>query len=210
MPAGSSFTTAIDLRLGLPVAVGGPYVCGATLDVYASHALCCKRKAGRGIRTSQVNTRIKAALADAGNLSVLEPSGLTRQEGKRPDGATVLPYEEGLPMAWNATLIHTCAPSYLRVSAHEAGVAASAAEERKRLKYSSLSGRVVFYPVDLETLGAFGRSASELFDTIARRVEELSGDIGARARLHRQIAAAVQLGTRRASLRPEAADFCLT
>ena len=169
-------------------------MCGATLDVFGNHALCCKHGSARGVRHSEVNNRIKEALDRAGCISVLEPPGLIRQDGKRPDGATVLPFEDGLPIAWDATIIHTCAPSYLRVSTHEAGAAAAAAEERKRLKYISLSGRVVFYPVALETLGAFGRSASELFDTIARRIEARSGENGSRARLHRQIAAAVQLG----------------
>ena len=41
--------------------------------------------------------------------------------------------------------------------------------------YRSLSWRAVFYPVGLETLGAFGRLASQLFEMIARHIEALSG-----------------------------------
>ena len=48
--------------------------------------------------------------------------------------------------------------------------------------------------VGLETLGAFGPIARALLDEIARRIQERLGFAGARARLYRQIPAAVQIG----------------
>ena len=69
---------------------------------------------------------------------------MTRVDGKRPDGATVLPYDNGLPMAWDATIIHTCAPSRVQVTAIKSGSGAAAAEIRKEAKFASLSGRVLF------------------------------------------------------------------
>ena len=119
---------------------------------------------------------------------------MTRTDGKRPDGATVLPYERGLPMAWDATIVHTCAQSYRQLTSVNAGAATGAAEIRKRRKYSALSERIDFRPVGLETLGPFGPSAIELLHSIASRIRARTGDSGARVRLYRQIAAAVQIG----------------
>ena len=49
---------------------------------------------------------------------------------KRPDGMTVLPYSRRVPMAWDAAIVHTCAPSYLHATASSSGAAAAAAEDR--------------------------------------------------------------------------------
>ena len=90
---------------------------------------------------------------------MLEPPGLTRTDGKRPDGVTVLPFERGLPMAWDVTVVHTCAPSYLGVAVYEAGSVAAAAETKKETKYTPIKDRATFRAIGIETLGAFGPSA---------------------------------------------------
>ena len=45
-----------------------------------------------------------------------------------------------------------------------------------------------FRSVGLETLGLFGSSATELFDSIASRIRAKTGHARARTRLYRQIA----------------------
>ena len=101
------------------------------------HALSCNcnRGVNRGARHKQVNTRIRAVLAAASCATLLEPTGLSRSDGKRPEGVTVLPYERGLPLAWDATITYTCAQSYVQVTAVHAGAAAAAAEKHKKSKY---------------------------------------------------------------------------
>ena len=116
-----------------------------------------------------MNELIKQSLSEAGVVSLLEPVGLLLEDGKRPDGITVMPFEDGLPKAWDATIIHTCAPSYLHKTAVSPGSGAAAAEDRKAVKYSSLAGRVRFRAVAIETVGAFGPSARELFEDIAEK-----------------------------------------
>ena len=61
-------------------------------------------------------------------------------------------------------------------------------------KYRTLTDRVDFRAVGLETFGAFGPSAIALFDDIGARIDVRRGSPGARLRLYRQIAAAIQLG----------------
>ena len=127
-------------------------------------------------------------------MSVLELLGLAPDDGKRPDGVTVLPFERCLPMAWDATITHTCSSSNLHETAVLAGAGAAAAKVRKEAKYSSLADRVQFRDVEIETIGAFGPSAHRLVDEIAGRIESRTGVAGARVILYRHIAAAVQTG----------------
>ena len=145
-------------------------------------------------REFEVNARIKRALADAGVASTLEPVGLDVANGKRPDGATILPFARGREMAWDATICHTCAPTYISATAVNPRAAAELAESKKARKYASISDRIDFRAVGIETLGAFGSSARALLDDIARRIRDRSGLPGAKARLYRQISAAVQIG----------------
>ena len=44
---------------------------------------------------------------------MLEPSGLDRGDGKRPDGITVNPYSRGRCLIWDATCVNTFASSKL-------------------------------------------------------------------------------------------------
>ena len=138
--------------------------------------------------------RIRAALSEAGATSILEPPGLARIDGKRPDGVTVLPFERGLPLAWDATIRHTSAPTYTHLTSINAGSAAALAETAKEKKYAPLADRVRFFPVGLETLGAFGPSALQLVDAVASRIRARTGEQGARTRLCRRLAAAIQMG----------------
>ena len=190
----SAFTVALGLRLGLPVATPGTCRCGRDLDVFGDHALTCGKGVGRGARHAEINSRIRSFLSEAGCPSVLEPTGLVRSDGKRPDGATVLPFDKGLPMAWDATVRHTSASSYLHLTSISAGAAAAAAEAAKDKKYAALADRIHFVPVGLETLGAFGPSAKDLFDELSSRIRARTGNSGARNSLYRRIAAAIQIG----------------
>ena len=100
-------------------------------------------------------------------------------------------------MAWDATVIHTCAPSHLHVSAVTARAAATAGELRKSKKYADMSEQYDFRPVGMETLGAFGPQALELVDSLSARIFNQSGDIGTRSRILRRLAAAIQAGNAR-------------
>ena len=58
----------------------------------------------------------------------------------------------------------------LNLSAADPGHAARAAEERKRLKYLSVTDRHVFVPVAVETSGVIGPSATTLLREIGHRL----------------------------------------
>jgi hypothetical protein len=43
--------------------------------------------------------------------STLEPKGLPRNNGKRPDGMTLVPWIKGQPLVWDVTIVDTLAGS---------------------------------------------------------------------------------------------------
>ena len=58
-----------------------------------------------------------------------EPAGLSRDDGKRPDGVTLLPWARGKAMAWDVTVPDTYADSHLADTATTAGAAAKQGSE---------------------------------------------------------------------------------
>src|SRR6218665_2935563 len=57
-------------------------------------------------------------------IIIKEPPGLLRSDGKRPDGLTLIPWQAGRSLIWDATVIDTLAASYLPATAATAGAAA--------------------------------------------------------------------------------------
>ena len=78
---------------------------------------------------------------------------LTRTDGKRPDGKSLIPWSNGKPLVWDVTVTDTLANTYVYASSQNAGAAAAAAETRKQTKYSHLSTNYNFTPIALETFG---------------------------------------------------------
>ena len=54
-----------------------------------------------------------------------EPTGLVTQGGKRPDGATLIPWSKGKALAWDVTVADTYADSHISRKSLEAGAAAN-------------------------------------------------------------------------------------
>ena len=86
---------AVGLRLGVNLCELHQCPCGKLVDARGTHGLTCKRGTARVIRYNQLNDIGRRALVRANIPSVLEPSGLTRGDGKRPDGMTLIPWQGG-------------------------------------------------------------------------------------------------------------------
>ena len=90
-----SFRVAIALRVGADVCIPHSCRCGGRMDSRGLHGLSCRYSAGRFPRHSAMNDVVKRALQKAGLPSVLEPPGLDRGDGSRPDGITIFPFSGG-------------------------------------------------------------------------------------------------------------------
>ena len=105
--------------------------CGKLVDAHSTHGLSCKRGAARAIRHHQLNDIVCRALVRANIPSVLEPSGLSIGDGKRPDGMMLIPLRGGNNATWDVTIIDTVADAYLHLSSTCAGSAAEGTASRK-------------------------------------------------------------------------------
>jgi len=70
---------------------------------------------------------------------VKESAGLSRDDGKRPDGVTLLPWAKGKPLEWDITVPDTYADSHLADTATTAGTAADKAAGNNEAKYRQLA-----------------------------------------------------------------------
>ena len=59
------------------------------------HGLSCTKSAGRFSLHATLNSFINQTLGSQNLPSMLEPRGLYRTDGKRPDGVTMIPWEMG-------------------------------------------------------------------------------------------------------------------
>ena len=110
--------------LRLRVTLCHPHWChqrGADVYHLAVHGLSCGKSLGRHPRHAAVHEMIKRSLASARIPSHLEPTDVMRSDGKRSDGATVMPWKSGQTSAWDANCLDTLAPSRVALTAREAG-----------------------------------------------------------------------------------------
>ena len=128
---------------------------------------------GRVQRHAQINDLIHRALIRAEIPSSKEPLGLSSDDGKRPDGLTLVPWHSGHSATWDVTVVHTLAASYVAQSAVQppAGKAAKIAAERKSAKYSGLSSSHIFIPVAVESLGQLADDAHRFITDIWQKNE---------------------------------------
>ena len=179
---------AVGLRLGVPLC--HPHTCchcGTLVDKWATHGLSCNKSEGRFSRHAAFNDIIKRSLAAAHIPSMLEPTGLCRSDGKRPDGVTIIPWKSGRTLVWDATCTDTFAASHLAQAAREAGAVAALAEERKKAK-------LLVVAVVVETADAMGSDALDFFADIGSRVKAATNEAQSRAFILQQVSVALQRG----------------
>ncbi|XP_028167451.1 uncharacterized protein LOC114357861, partial [Ostrinia furnacalis] len=124
--------------------------------------------AGRVSRHACINDVIRRALVAINVPAVLEPNGIFRDDGKRPDGMTLIPWKQGRPLVWDATCADTLAPSHTGGTSLAAGAAAASAECSKRRKYAALNESYIFVPFGVETMGPWGPSARSFYKELAK------------------------------------------
>ena len=101
---------ATGLRLGAPIVRPHTCRCGTPVLADGIHGLSCRSSAGRHLRHSLANDVIARAFHSADTPCDLEPPGLLRGDGKRPDGATHIPWSRGRCLLWDFTCPDTLAP----------------------------------------------------------------------------------------------------
>ena len=138
---------AIGLRFGLIICDPHSCPCGGVVDAKGIHGPSCKLSAGRSIRHLK-----STILSTQSRRSVYQRTArFAPGEDKLPDGLTLVPWQGGRCLAWDATVVDTLAPSYVAASAQVTGSAAQAAVERIVSKYAGLPASHIFIPIAIET-----------------------------------------------------------
>ena len=109
------------------------------VDCRGTHGLSCKESLARIAKHSYINDIIYRALVRAKTASVKEPVGLSRTDGKRPDGLTLIPCQVDKNLVWDVTVVDTIANSYLTSTSVTAGSTAELAASRKEEKYVDMA-----------------------------------------------------------------------
>jgi hypothetical protein len=125
------YTVRIGLRLGCNLCTPHICKCNAKVDEIGTHGLSCFKSSGRFSRHTEINSIINRSLTSIHVNSILEPNGLSRDDGKRPDGMTLVPWIKGQPLVWDVTVVDTLADSYVLKSSEVSGSAAEMACKRK-------------------------------------------------------------------------------
>ena len=97
------------------------------------HGLSCLQSAGTFSRHPNLNPLIKQSLSSTHSPSVLEPRHLYRNDQKRPDGLTLVPWAVGKQLLWYVSDVDSLALSRLNAgSVYNPGTAPAQAEEQKK------------------------------------------------------------------------------
>ena len=196
-----SIHVGVGLCLGVPLCQ--PHLChqcGAEVDHLATHELSCRRSIGHHSRHATLNDIIHRALTTAKIPSRLEPSGLYRSDGKRPDGASLVPWKRGKVLVWDATCEDTFATSYVSKATREAGLVAKHAEERKQAKYRHLVSSHIFVLVAVDTSGIFSTEALKFVKDLGHRLQQSTVEPKAGLYLLQRLSVAIQQGSAAAVL----------
>ena len=183
---------AVGLRLGSNICSPHTCPCGTLVDARGNHGLSCRRSAGRQARHAQLNDAIHRALFRAGVPSTKEPVGLMRSGDGRPDGCTLISWEEGKCLAWDATVPDTLAQSHLAGTCLVAGAAAERASVLKHDKYQELKRSYKFCAIAIETMGPINEEGDRFLSNLGRRLSASSGDSRETAFLYQRLSVIVQ------------------
>jgi hypothetical protein len=202
----TSFQVCIILRLGCNLCTPHICKCNAKVDEIGIHGLSCSKSSGRFSRHTEINSIINRSLTSIHVNSTLEPNGLFRDDGKRSDGMTLVPWIKGQPLVWDVTVVDTLADSYVLKTSEVSGFAAEMTCKRKQSKYSS--SNYIFKGLAFETLAPWCRETIDFINVIGNRLIAESGDSKSKKFLFEWISLAIQRGNA-ASIRGTFPDSAL-
>jgi hypothetical protein len=143
-----------------------------------------------------INDLVRRALTSAEIPSIREPNGYYREDNKRPDCITLIPWLCGKPLLWDVTCTNTLAQSYIRLSSKKAGEAARLRENLKKSKYLTMETNNNYYyfvPIAVEIMGPWGDDAKKN-NEIGEKIHKITNELRATSYLIQRITIVVQRG----------------
>ena len=158
------------------------------------HGLSCKLSGGIIPRHDAVNKEFGYGFSSADIPNILQPPGISRDDGKTPDGMTIIPWSHGKSLIWDVTVRDTLAPSYIRESSKKAGSIAEKAERFKHNHYRKLKENYLFTPLAFESLGCMGPETKKFVNKLGSLIRAATGEKRSTDYLLQRISIAIQRG----------------
>jgi len=141
-------------------------------------------------QTPGLNDVIARAFVAADMPVTKEPNGLSISDNKKPEGLTLLPWQESKPLAWDVTVICPLAVSH--VSGYSRCASAELAASRKCEKYANLPNSYIFQPIAFENLDTLNSSTVALITALGRKISTQSNDLRESTFLFQHLAITLQ------------------
>ena len=190
----NSLRICIGLRLGCNICSAHTCKCESLVSPNGLHGLSCSKCTGKYLRHVGLNDIIYRTLSSLHIPANLEPIGLSRNDGKRPDGVTLTPWFKGKPLIWDATCVDTFADSYITKTSTKARKLADYAASLKHKHYSELmsSNNYILLAFAVETMGPWSEEAIKFIDEVGYKLQDLSGDKRSKFFLMQRISMEIQ------------------
>jgi hypothetical protein len=192
--SGEVLRIASGIRLGTALCEKHTCKCGVIVETIGHHGFSCSKGPGRQHRHGMLNDVIWRAFTRAKIPAIKEPNGLSRSDGKRPDGVTIIPWHRGRCLAWDVTVPDTFAASYEHITSQIAGAAAEKAARNKETKYAAITQSHHFVPVAVETAGSWHTESLQFVQELGRKISAATGDQRETSHLLQRLSVALQIG----------------
>ena len=166
--------------------------CGHVVDARGLHCFSCLKITGKTSR-HKLNDIVWRTTTRAKIQSIKEPLSL-ENSGRKPDGASLIPWQRGRCVTWDVTVADTYAKSYIGQTSSCVGAAAERAASRKVEKYNFLRDTYIFIPLACETTGVWCTEGAEFLNELGRRTSVITGDKHETAYLFQRLSVAIQRG----------------
>ena len=167
-------------------------LCGKVVKKDGLHGLSCKKSGGWIPGHDEINKIFSHAFSSAGFPNIIQPPGISRDDGKRPDGMTLIPWSHGRSILWDVTVRDTLAPSYVNESSKKAGAIADNAERNKHNHYRLLKENYLLTPIAFESLGSMGPETRTFIKKLGSLMKKASGESRSMDYLLQKVSIAIQ------------------
>ena len=144
------------------------------------------------IRHQALNYLIWRALANAGVPLTKEPSGMSRTDGKRPHGQTLIPRKWRKSLAGDVTVANSFAILISQLLRCLERVLLKWRLRGKHRTTQTWPANIIFRPEAFETLALINQSGVDFIPEIGRRLEQASSDARERWFLFQRLSITVQ------------------
>ena len=110
-----TLTIAVALRIGAPLCKPHICRCGVNINTFDLYNLAFRFSAGRLARRVELNVVVKMILQTSGVPCLLGPSGLSRDDGRKPVGNTLFAYKHWKALCWDCTCVDTFSSTQVKI-----------------------------------------------------------------------------------------------